>query len=80
MEKYSLEHIYTLIAKANNVDDVILMLEKLADSMFDVRTKIGEHDSIPVRQALGKVLSDAVDEIKRKRNTSDDRPDKGSYQ
>lgn len=60
-----LQHKLKMIASAPNVDDFLDLLEGLRNHVTDVRTSIGENDTVEMRKALDKYLSLQIDQIKR---------------
>lgn len=64
--KYPIQTLYKLIAEAANSSDFEQLLEVLIEKMADIRE--GEY-SMETRQAVVKILQDALDTIRRMQKT-----------
>lgn len=65
------KRLYLLVAGAPNHDDVINLLEALADAAADVRVDlpgVGKDDSIAVRKAVNNCLKEAIDTLRKIKN------------
>lgn len=65
----SLSHKKKIVAAAPNCQDFLDFLHELISYTADIRTNVGANDSVDLRRAISAYLQDALDDIKRIRNT-----------
>lgn len=68
-----LQHKYKIVAGQPNHQDFIDLLEALGNEVADIRTNIGQPDTVEIRKAIAAYLKLTVDTIRRIRKNESQR-------